>query len=74
VIVEKSSVLSADERQVVLSVLEGLRNDLFKRPRLRDGNPLTSASDIREYLTEQIDQIRSSGGATPEASAHGAIS
>jgi hypothetical protein len=65
--VENSSVLSPDERQVALSVLERLRNDLFQRPRLRDGKPLSSASDIREYLTEQIDHIRS-GKTTPKAS------
>lgn len=58
---EKSSILSSDERQIAVSVLEHLRDDLFKRPRLRDGKPSTSASDIREYLTEQIDRIRSNG-------------
>ena len=67
---EKSSVLSPDERQIALSVLERLRDDLYKRPRLRDGKPLSSASGIREYLTEQIDSIRSNGNATPKASAH----
>ena len=65
--VEKSSVLSHDERQIALSVLERLRDDLFKRPRLRDGKPLTSASNIREYLTEQIDYIRSNGKVKQEA-------
>jgi HPt (histidine-containing phosphotransfer) domain-containing protein len=67
-------ILSSDERQIALSVLERLRDDLFKRPRLRDGKPLTSASAIREYLTEQIDDIRSNGNPTPKASANGAIS
>jgi len=57
----KSSVLNSDERQIAVSVLERLREDLFKRPRLREGKPLTSASDIRECLTEQIDRIRSNG-------------
>jgi hypothetical protein len=65
--VEKSSVLSPDERQIALSLLERLRDDLFKRPRLRDGKPLASASDIREYLTEQIDSIRTNGNTTPKA-------
>lgn len=64
---EKSSVLSPDERQIALSLLERLRDDLFKRPRLRDGKPLASASDIREYLTEQIDSIRANGNTTPKA-------
>jgi hypothetical protein len=69
--VENSSVLSPDERQVALSVLERLRNDLFQRPRLRDGKALSSASDIREYLTEQIDYIRSNGKTNPRVSTKG---
>ena len=65
--VEKSSDLSPDERQIALSILERLRDELFKHPRLRDGKPLTSASGIREYLTEQIDYIRSNGNVKQKA-------
>jgi hypothetical protein len=71
---DKSSILSADERQIALSVLERLRDELFKRPRLRDGKPLASASSIRDYLTEQIDDIRSHGDAPSKASVHGTTS
>ena len=71
---DKSSILSSDEREIAISLLERLRDELFKRPRLRDGKPLASASSIRDYLTEQIDEIRSHGSAPSKASAHGTVS
>ena len=67
--VDQSSVIGSDKRQIALSILERMRDDLFNRPRLRDGKPLASASAIREYLTEQIDHIRANGNDTPKTSA-----
>ena len=70
---DKSSILNPDDRQIAISLLERLRDELFKRPRLRDGKPLASASSIRDYLTEQIDDIRSQGSAPSKASSHGTV-
>jgi len=64
---DKSPILSSDERQMAIPLLERLRDELFKRPRLRDGKPLASASSIRDYLTEQIDDIRSNNNAPSKA-------
>jgi hypothetical protein len=49
---EKSSILSTDERQIAISLLECLRDELFMPPRLGDDKALASASSIRGLCSD----------------------
>jgi len=46
-----------NERQVALSVLEGLREDLTYA-HLNNGSRILDVADLRQYIYEQIGRIR----------------
>jgi hypothetical protein len=50
-------VMYTNERQLALSVLEGLREDLIYA-RLNDGNPVLDVTNLRRYIYEQMGRIR----------------
>ena len=49
--------METDERQIALSVLENLREDLTYA-RLNDGRRVLDVADFRQYLYEQMSRIR----------------
>jgi hypothetical protein len=49
--------MTVDERQVALTVMDHLRDDL-KTAKTRDGKRLETSEDLHEYLTEHINHIR----------------
>jgi hypothetical protein len=49
--------MNADERQIALSVIENLRNDILTA-KTRDGHRILDTSDFYQYLTDRIDRIR----------------
>jgi hypothetical protein len=49
--------MEVNERQVALSVLESLREDLTYA-RLNDGRRVLDVADFRQYLYEQMSRIR----------------
>lgn len=49
--------MEANERQIALSVLESLREDLTYA-RLNDGRRVLDVADFRQYLYEQMSRIR----------------
>ena len=46
-----------NERQLAISLLEGLREDLAYA-RLNDGRRILDVADLRQYIYEQIGRIR----------------
>jgi hypothetical protein len=56
-IVRKVLNMTVDERQVALTVMDHLRDDL-KTAKTRDGRTLETSEDLQQYLTEQINHIR----------------
>lgn len=46
-----------DERQLAISLLEGLREDLTYA-RLNNGSRILDVADLRQYIYEQIGRIR----------------
>jgi len=48
-----------DERQLAISVLEGLREDLTYA-RLNNGSRILDVADLRQYIYEQVSRIRTS--------------
>ena len=54
---ELFSMNNNDTRQIALSILEGLRDDILTA-RTRDGHRILDTADFRQYLTEQINHIR----------------
>lgn len=46
-----------NEKQLALSVLEGLREDLIYA-RLNNGSPVLDVPDLREYIYEHMGRIR----------------
>jgi hypothetical protein len=46
-----------NERQLAISVLEGLREDLTYA-HLNSGGPILDIADLRQYIYEQITRIR----------------
>jgi hypothetical protein len=49
--------MEINERQIALSVLESLREDLIYA-RLNDGRRVLDIADFRQYLYEQMSRIR----------------
>jgi hypothetical protein len=49
--------MDINERQIALSVLESLREDLTYA-RLKDGRRVLDVADFRQYLYEQMGRIR----------------
>jgi len=50
-------VMDMDERQIALSVLESLREDLTYA-RLNNGSRVLDVADFRQYIYEQMSRIR----------------
>jgi hypothetical protein len=48
-----------NERQLAISLLEGLREDLAYA-RLKNGSRILDVADLRQYIYEQISRIRTS--------------
>jgi hypothetical protein len=51
--------MDMNERQIALSVLESLREDLAYA-RLNNGSRILDVADLRQYLYEQMGRIRTS--------------
>lgn len=51
--------MDMNERQIALSVLESLRQDLAYA-RLNNGSRILDVADLRQYLYEQMGRIRTS--------------
>jgi hypothetical protein len=49
--------MNLNERQIAISVLEGLREDLAYA-RLSNGSRVLGVTDLRQYIYEQIGRIR----------------
>jgi hypothetical protein len=56
-------VMDMNERQIALSVLESLREDLTYA-RLRNGSRVLDVADLRQYIYEQMDRMRTNAYAT----------
>jgi hypothetical protein len=56
-------VMDMNERQIALSVLETLREDLTYA-RLRNGSRVLDIADLRQYLYEQMDRVRTNAYVT----------
>ena len=56
-------VMDMNERQIALSVLESLRDDLTYA-RLRNGSRVLDVADLRQYIYEQMDRIRTNAHVT----------
>ncbi|MBZ5682815.1 MAG: hypothetical protein LAO24_22200 [Acidobacteriia bacterium] len=52
-----------NERQIALSVLEGLREDLTYA-RLNNGSRVLDVADLRQYIYEQMSRIRTTAHVT----------
>ena len=52
--------MTPDERQIALAVLETLREDLMYG-RLNNGSRVLDVADIRQYIYEQMNRIRTDG-------------
>jgi hypothetical protein len=50
-------VMDMNARQIALSVLESLREDL-SHARLKNGSRVLDVADLRQYLYEQMDRMR----------------
>ena len=51
--------MNMDQRQIALSLLEGLRDDLTYAP-LNNGSRILDVADLRQYIYEQMGRIRTS--------------
>lgn len=51
--------VETNERQIALSVLENLRDDLTYA-RLNNGSRILDVADLRQYIYEQMGRIRTS--------------
>jgi len=49
--------MDINQRQIALSVLECLRDDLMY-PRLKNGSRVLDVADLRQYIYEQMGRIR----------------
>jgi hypothetical protein len=49
--------MDTNQRQIALSLLEGLRADLLFA-HLKNGSPVLDVADLRQYLYEQMASIR----------------
>ena len=52
--------MDTNQRQVALSLLEGLREDLMYA-RLNNGSRILDVADLRQYIYEQMCRIRTNG-------------
>ena len=55
--------MDMNERQIALSVLEGLREDLTYA-RLNNGSRILDVADLRQYIYEQMGRIRTNAHVT----------
>ena len=55
--------MNINERQIALSALESLREDLMYA-RLNNGGRVLDVADLRQYIYEQMSRIRTSAFAT----------
>ena len=55
--------MDTNERQIALSVLESLREDLTYA-RLNSGRRVLDIADLRQYIYEQMDRIRANAHVT----------
>ena len=55
--------METNERQIALSVLENLREDLTYA-RLNNGNRVHDVADLRQYIYEQMGRIRTNAHVT----------
>lgn len=55
--------MDANDRQIALSVLENLREDLTYA-RLKNGSRILDVADLRQYIYEQMAQIRTNAFVT----------
>jgi hypothetical protein len=56
-------VMDMNERQIALSVLESLREDLTYA-RLNNGSRVLDVADLRQYIYEQMGRIRTNAHVT----------
>ena len=49
--------MNMDQRQIALSLLEGLREDLIYA-RLNNGSRILDVADLRQYIYEQMGRVR----------------
>jgi hypothetical protein len=49
--------MNTNERQLAISLLEGLREDLTYA-RLNNGSRILDVADLRQYIYEQISRVR----------------
>jgi hypothetical protein len=56
-VVPVEGVMNMNERQIALSVLESLRGDLVYA-HLNNGGRVLDVADLRQYIYEQMDRIR----------------
>ena len=49
--------MNMDQRQIALSLLEGLREDLVYA-RLNNGSRILDVADLRQYIYEQMGRVR----------------
>ena len=54
---EVESVMDTNQRQIALSVLESLREDLIYA-HLNNGSRILNVADLRQYIYEQMGRIR----------------
>ena len=52
--------MDTNQRQVALSLLEGLRDDLMYA-HLNNGSRILDVADLRQYIYEQMGRIRTNG-------------
>ncbi len=55
--------MDMNERQIALSVLEGLREDLTYA-RLNNGSRVLDVADLRQFIYEQMSRIRTTAHVT----------
>ena len=52
--------MNTNQRQIALAVLETLREDLMYG-RLNNGSRVLDVADLRQYISEQMNRIRTDG-------------
>jgi hypothetical protein len=62
--------MDTNQRQIALSVLEGLREDLVYA-HLNNGRRILDVADLRQYLYEQMGRIRTSAFVLAELHGNG---
>jgi hypothetical protein len=63
-------VMDTNTRQIALSVLEGLREDLTYA-HLNNGSRISDVADLRQYIYEQMGRIRTTAFALDGLYGHG---